>query len=312
MNILCATDDNYVPYCGIMLTSLFENNKQENIKVYVLTGGLNNNNKKLFDKLADKYSQSIDIITVDNNTFKECPIRQEIDHVSIAAYYRLAVSELLPTDLNRILYLDCDIIVNTSLTELYTTELTGYACGVVADEAFMVDAPYERLSIPKTIESPYFNSGMLLINLDYWKEHDVMRECMDYISKNASRLAFHDQDTLNAILRGKVKYLDIKYNLQRELILKEVFNELPSDIQLSVKSASSSPIIIHYTGAGKPWIIGCRHPLKSKWIDTMNISLWNNISLIKPKRNIKSLMLDIRNEIIWTIGLKKRPQNYII
>ena len=87
-NILCATDDNYVPYCGIMLTSLFENNKELNLCIYILAEHLSDRSRNEFAELAKNYDQKIEIITVNNETLKDCPIRIG-DHVSIATYYRL-------------------------------------------------------------------------------------------------------------------------------------------------------------------------------------------------------------------------------
>ena len=114
-NILCATDDNYVPYCGIMLTSLFENNKGLNFCIYILVEHLSNKSKSEFATLAKKYSQNIEIITVDGEKLKECPIRTG-DHVSIVTYYRLLAPILLPSDVDKILYLDCDMIINGNIT----------------------------------------------------------------------------------------------------------------------------------------------------------------------------------------------------
>ena len=113
MNILCATDDNYVPYCGIMLTSLFENNKEQDIVVYLMTAELNEKNIADLDKLAEQYHQEIHIVKVDNDVLKNCPIRIG-DHVSISAYYRLMASSLLSKSVDKILYLKLKFLFHLS------------------------------------------------------------------------------------------------------------------------------------------------------------------------------------------------------
>ena len=104
-NILCATDDNYVPYCGIMLTSLFENNKELKLCIYILAEHLSDKSRNEFATLARNYCQRIEIITVENEVFNKCPIRPG-DHVSIVTYYRLLAPILLPSNIDTILYLD--------------------------------------------------------------------------------------------------------------------------------------------------------------------------------------------------------------
>ena len=120
-NILCATDDNYVPYCGIMLTSLFENNKELKLYIYILAEHLSDRSRNEFATLARNYNQKIEIITVNNDTLKDCPIRIG-DYVSIATYYRLLAPILLPSEIDKVLYLDCDIIINDNISELYNED----------------------------------------------------------------------------------------------------------------------------------------------------------------------------------------------
>lgn len=93
-------DDNYVPYCGIMLTSLFENNKEENIVVYILCEKLSDKNIADLESLAIAYNKEIRFIYLTKELFNNCPIR-EGDHVSIAAYYRIIAPNLLPKEIKK-------------------------------------------------------------------------------------------------------------------------------------------------------------------------------------------------------------------
>lgn len=111
INILCATDKNYSALCGIMLTSLFDNNKESDFCIYMLTDGIYQDDQQRFEQLAIENNAKFKIIQIKISDFLNCPIWPG-DHLSIAAYYRLMVSDLLPKDVTKILYLDCDIIVN--------------------------------------------------------------------------------------------------------------------------------------------------------------------------------------------------------
>lgn len=255
MNILCATDDKYVPYCGVMLTSLFESNSQEQFNVYILVETLREDSKKQFELLAKKYKQSINILEVNGEIFTNCPINNETDHVSLAAYFRLAVTEILPKNIERILYLDCDIIVNGSIHSLYDIDLNGRSCAVVQDEAAYVDEPYDRFGLLRKQEPLYINSGVLLIDLEYWRKHLLFERFFNYIKENKSLIKFHDQDTIYGVLRNQVMYADVKFNLQRGFLYKEYFEGFSVQLKQEVKSAIARPIIIHYTGSIKPWML---------------------------------------------------------
>lgn len=307
MNILCATDDNYVPYCGIMLTSLFENNREKDIVVYLMTAGLNEKNIADFDNLAKLYHQKIHIVKVDNEALKNCPIRIG-DHVSIVTYYRLLAPVLLPTEVDKVLYLDCDMIINKSLVDLYNSVIGDYAFGIVLDEDFQNQDKYDRLQY--NFQKLYCSAGMMLINLDYWRKNNVMERCLYYIERNPERVKFHDQDTLTVVLQDEKKLLPITYNFQtgflytRIIFQKNFFSKI-------CKTIENIPVILHYTGPGKVWAVGSKHPYVEYYLHYRSISLWKDFPLL-DNRSLKDRLLQLRNELIWKLGIKMRPQTYII
>lgn len=307
MNILCATDDNYVPYCGIMLTSLFENNKNQNIVVYLMTAGLNKKNIADFDKLARLYHQAIRIILVDNEKLKKCPIRIG-DHVSIVTYYRLLAPILLPKDVGKVLYLDCDMVINKSLLDLYEVNIEDYALGAVLDDDFQGQDKYYRLQYDS--QKMYFNAGMLLLNLEYWRKNSVMERCFEYIYNNPNRLKLHDQDTLNVVLQNEKLLLPITYNFQTGFFHVQC-NFSDEFLMQIYKIVKEVPIILHYTGGSKVWHIGSKHPYIEYYLYYRSISLWKDFPLI-GRKTLKDKLLQLCCEIIWRLGIKKRPNSYTI
>lgn len=306
INILCTPDDNYVPYCGIMLTSLFENNKGEEFNVFIMCESLDTKNIEDFERLSKQYNVRIEIKQIDKTIFKECPIRLG-DHVSIAAYYRLIAAKILPEDIDKILYLDCDVIINGSIKDLYNTDISEFAFGAVMDEAYFFESKYERLCYDKKYN--YINSGVLLFNIDFWRKNDTTNECLEYISKYPERVRLHDQDTLNAVCHKKIKILPIKYNLQTGFILTQFTYE--KQVKSEIDSCSLSPVIIHFTGRFKPWHKYSKHPYTRRFLHYKKISIWNSLKIIDNTNLIekaKRYML----EIIWFLGIKKRPKSYII
>lgn len=307
-NILCATDDNYVPYCGIMLTSLFENNKELKLYIYILAEHLSDKSRNEFATLARNYNQKIEIITVNNDTLKDCPIRTG-DHVSIATYYRLLAPILLPSEIDKVLYLDCDIIINNNISKLYNEDIKGYSIAMCIDEAFFLEEKYERLDYCKSYT--YKNAGVALINIKHWRKNNIAQKCFEYISKYPERVKFHDQDTLNAVLHKEMKLLPIRYNLQTGFLLTD-YTRYYEDEMPEILEAAKSPVIIHFTGASKPWYKGAQHPFCNLFLYYKSISLWKNYPLKRHKQSLYNSFIELRNRLIWTFGIKKKPKSYII
>lgn len=308
-NILCCTDEQYAPLYGIMLTSLFDHNKDEFFNIYVLTAGLSKDCLTRFQHLTEHNHATINFIIVNDDMMRKCPIR-EGDHVTLAAYYRIIAPLYLPSELDKILYLDGDIIINGKINELWNTDISRYAMGAVIDEAYFRDEPYVRLGYEK--EHSSINSGVLLINLNYWKKYDVINRCMNCIEKMADKLLFHDQDTLNVVLNKEIKLLPLNYNFQRGFIDYAFYNNFDSKYQEEINSVKYNPVVIHFTGYSKPWHKGCRHPFTTYFLYYWKKSLWHDMPLVSIKPSLKQRLLAIRNEIIWALGIKKRPKTYLI
>ena len=259
MNIALCTDDNYANHCAVCVTSILENNKSEECHIYVLTEGLTEENVNKFKYLEDYYHQKIDVKNMETNTVGDLQVSYRFPR---SIYFRFLLPQVIAGD--RVLYLDCDIIVRTSLSNLFKTNLDGFACGVVEDQC----GDDVRLHNPIMMFSRYFNSGMLLMNLDYWRRHDVAKNLVTWIENFDGRLLWPDQDALNAVLEGKVRFLDYKYNYQQGFFGDLTW--LRADKWPCVKKAKNNPVIVHYTAGVKPWHKDCKHPMKGEYDVYMN------------------------------------------
>lgn len=306
-NILCCPDNNYTPYCGIMLTSLFENNKETGFTIYIVTANITSANKEQLEQLCKSYNNRIEIIEIDNKILDNCPIR-EGDHVSIAAYYRIFAPILLPEEINKILYLDGDIIINNSIADFYNTNIDNYALGGIIDEDYLSQKKYNRLGIPFNKE--YINSGVLLINLKYWREHNLTDKCLSYIDKNKKNIVQHDQDVLNAVLNGNIKQLPLKYNFQTGFLFKNVY-PFDDKVKNEISDTAYNPTVIHYTTIRKPWVKRCQHPYRNHFHYYRKKSLWKNTTMIDSD-SLKAKFIYYLANIVWTLGLKKRQKPFII
>lgn len=307
MNILCATDDNYVPYCGIMLTSLYENNRDIEITTYILTEGLSERNLKDLSRLSESYRTKIEIIMFSDNQLRNCPIFTG-DHISVATYYRLFVAEILPEEITKVLYLDCDIVVAQSLRDLWSTDITDYLAGVVIDSGYFDNQRNERVGI--FVAEHYFNGGVLLINVDYWRKNNVWKQCVCFINDNKENLRSHDQDVLNAILKERVLYLPIIYNFQDFFFFQPYFDKYSEKVKLRIMHTTKKSIVIfHLSMPVKP--LNCWHsvyPFHTIWKHYKNISLWCRFcSTQSLKERINHSILSL----LWKLRIKRFSSKFL-
>lgn len=257
MNFALSLNDKYVMPCLALATSIFENNKTSDCHIYLLTDGLTEENVSKFDRLASIYNQQITIKKVPKELYDNLPF---IKRYTFAAYNRFMIADLIDGD--KVLYLDGDIIVRHDLSNLWNTPLDGYAGGVVEDQRG------DNIFVHNLnkIATPYFNSGVLLINLNYWRQNNIGQKMANYLKKNADTCLYPDQDAANKILSDKVLFLDYKYNFQEDWFQPTNEWQIHFSKWDRILAAREDPAIVHYCRGLKPWFKECVHPLKHEFI----------------------------------------------
>lgn len=301
INILCASDDNYVPWCGIMLTSLFESNPGECFGVYFLTAGLTPENTSALQKLEEKYPVKLSFVHVDESMLESCSIR-EGSYFSLATYYRLLAPRVLPPDVEKVIYLDCDIVVNGPVRPLWESDIEAKAFGAIMDESFYQDDFYRRLQYPK--EEGYVNAGVLLINLKYWREKAGMERCMSFLLRNQEVLTFYDQDVLNKVFFAEKEILNLTYNFQNGFLLWWQYGYYQGEMKKEIDAYTMNPVIIHFDGSSKPWHKDCHHPYASFFRYYKEHSLWRETPLV-GRYSLKDRLKWIGYNLYVLLGLRK-------
>lgn len=310
MTVVYVSDDNYAHLLGISLTSLYANNKDETIlNVFIIDDGISEENKKKIDVTARRFGREVDYFKADmvisNSKMGKWPKN---------IFYRLYFVSIFGDKLSdkRVLYLDCDTIVADSLQELWNTDLEGNACAAVYE--CMGERHKKNCMIKKTL--PYFNSGVLLIDVNKWKELDVENKVHQILNLNSdTKMEYPDEGIINYLLMGNIKPLSPRYNLTT---IKCVFNykELKmyrkSRFMYSEKEyidANNKPGIIHYTNnflVRRPWQSGVNHshPLEKYFVKYKNDSEWKDIKTPEehvglPKKIVR-MVFDI-NGMLCTV-----------
>lgn len=259
-HIALCSDEKYMPYCSVLIKSICENNIDDNLEFHVVTSGISSEANKRIQKVVSNYGKRLSFYFVKLSDFKDCPVRKA-EHITIAAYFRLQLPEILPDDVKKVLYLDCDIVVDGSIAPLFDFDLTGRAIGAVYNQTGGDIRHYNRLNLD--FQSGYFNSGVLLINLDYWRKNNVSKRVIDFITDNPDICKYHDQDGLNYVLRDEKVLLPLKYNVQALYYLDAPI--IPKDFFEELEEAKKQPVIIHYTGRDKPWHKWSNQPNKERY-----------------------------------------------
>lgn len=248
MNIIFACDNQYVPYLAVTMSSVVKHSRSR-IHFYVLDLGISEEGKRVCTHLAGNHL--IDFISVDTADFESLPLT--IAHISIACYTRLKVAEYLK-DCHRAIYLDIDLLVCQDLTPLWETDLQGNYLGACFDCFIEYREQGYKQSIGLTEHQPYFNAGVLLIDLDKWRSADVLEAGKQWILQYPN-MRYQDQDILNGLFANKVKLLDSRYNFMSATssYLMGKQNELPSHAYCGEIMPATPISIFHYPGPAKPW-----------------------------------------------------------
>ena len=246
-HVSCSTDNNYAQHCGVMLCSLFENNPQSHYVIHITMNDktLSAENQSKLRKLVEHYHSECIFHHVDSSKLQNMPDRK-VRPLGQAAYYRLLYASIFDESIHQILYLDCDLIVNGNIDQIFGIDLNEYALAAVQDVECYDDE--HRMEMPIPYEHCMFCSGVMLVNLDFWREHHVEDKLLKAARKQRKR-CLHDQDALNVVFHNKWFRLPPKWNKFNSGFIGKRGFLTEGDRQEYLHH----PIIIHFLSSLKPW-----------------------------------------------------------
>lgn len=304
IHILCSTDTNYAAYCGVMLTSELESNPRNRFVIHILTDGLSDADTLRFHQLSARYGCIIDIHTLTPQHLSGLPER--IGKWPRSICFRLFAPDLLSEEISRLIYLDCDVIVNTDLRPLWETDMDGYTCAAVNDADRCTDSALTGILSPlKSLPHShrYFNSGVMVMDLQEMRRSRIQRSMLRLILDYGAMLPYPDQDSLNIVLSGRWKRLPCYWNLMPGALVRSIYPTLDEDEQRTVKELTSgSPRgIIHYYGPYHPWdeTTLIFHPMEYLWESCRRISPWRNAICRRHSTSVLTRLHRQRLRLCW-------------
>lgn len=275
MHIAFCLDNGYVPYCSVVMASVIESNKGEEITFHLLGDGITEENERRLKAWIRGFEDvHLKLYRIDKADFKSFPIGD--GYVNISTYFRLMIPSLLG-NLDKIIYLDCDVVVASSLNELWNTDMGDFALAGVRDRINDYVRVYNRLGYP--MEDGYVNAGVLLINLKRWREDNVFQKAMDIAQNMPLRLKNHDQDIINLLYHGRVLMLDFKYNLLEYYLYTEDWLYMDRKYYPQIERACLEPVIVHFCMPQKPWHYECINPYQETFLKYMRMTPWADLPL---------------------------------
>lgn len=307
--IVYSSDDNFAPILGTSLVSLFENNKNINFNISIFDSEISKDNKKRIEKIFNNYNRKLPRWIKPTDLEKKLCLKLNTSRGSLAEYSRLFLGKFFNSQVKRLLYIDSDTIIASSIEPLLKQNLDGKIIGATKD-AF---SKYYRQNININSNDAMINSGVFLVDLEKWREFKVEKKCLNYIREKKGKIQLGDQGVLNHVLNHKIYFLNPKYNLLSiyyEYSYKDMIKyRKPVNFysEEQINSAKKSPVIIHYTSAFntvRPWYKETTHPKANLWLKCYKMTPWGNITLKKEnKRGIKKILFKVYKHIPQKIAL---------
>lgn len=260
MNIATALNSKYMRYAYVMLTSLFMNQGGAEIHVYLLNNDLTSYDRDALTGLGEKFHQNIHFLQIDRDFFpNELPVNSAW---TLEAYFRLMLLDILPEEVDRLLYLDVDIIVDKSIHDLYFTDFGNSFFCVCRDAGVrfpLKDVRNELFREHVKKGFTYFNSGVMLWNISDLRKRYNFKFYMNLIKQLNYKVLAPDQDLLNFAHYNQITLLDeYRYNL---------FSKMSYYAGVTYADVKRETVIVHFAGQ-KPWQGDCIHyEIERLWWD---------------------------------------------
>lgn len=276
-------DEQYVMPTAVAITSVISNkNSADHYDIYVITNHISDESVDVFKQLETESGRIIIIESKDSEKYEKFKMKHF--HVTTTDLLKFELPYLLPDDLDKVLYLDGDVIVQKDLTPLFIENIEDVYAGAIKDYyvVFNPDNFQKRLNVK---HKDYFNAGVLLLNLKKLRDDNIPE--LLFRHRNSHDDKYMDQDTFNVILRENVKYLSFYCNLQYHCWIYDT-KDLAE--YYGIKMANSKfewikdALVIHYTWL-KPW----------KHADYFAADIWLYYYLQSPFKNA-ALKRDLLNE----------------
>lgn len=307
IHIAFVADDRYIQHTGVTLTSVLENTKDSGrIVAHLICSGLSEQNVRKLEKIEQKYGCQIMFYTAELIPYNDIISISNFPH---AFLFKVSIPDLLPVELDKIIYLDSDMIVLGDVARLWDFDLLDKMLAAVEDPYcfFRKDA----LNIPH--DKKYFNSGLMVMDLSLFRKQEVSKDVFRFIRDHVHTIKFADQDGFNAVLYNQWIDLPLNWNVMDYFFYKWRLKKIMPKERIEIfKFAAKKPNLIHFTGPIKPWHYTSSHPQKLEYHRYLSKTEWYDYRMDGASlRNILEKYV-YRNDRLRDLLKKMLPESIVI
>ena len=306
MNIVYHSSDSFAQVTAISIVSIFENNKDvDNITIYIIEKKFSNDSKKKLLEIATRYNRHIVFIPMpDINELEDLGLKKIKEKSIFDSYCRLFLDDLLPDTVERVIYLDGDVLCMGSLSELWNLDMQDKCVAGVID--CIGEAYYKLLDM--SAEARYCNSGVILFDLKKWKERKCGERVKEYVHKNNGYVFFMEQTAFNVVMQEEIHILSPKYNTYtmmqvlsyKQLKILRKCERFYSERE--IEDAVENPVLVHMTSSfmvvNRPWCEVTTHPMQGECAKYGRLVDAAGNGLIPDGRNLKKKIIDLVIQIL--------------
>lgn len=277
--IACAADERFIRPLAVMLRSVLVHvGPDRRPVVYILQDGIEEADRVRVVS-GWEHRGSVEWLRPGLEEFGELPLW---GRMPVTTYYKLALPKLLPGSVGKVIWLDCDLIVNRDLGELWDLPLNGHPVLAAQDATVPLVSSrfgvsgFQELGIPR--DAKYFNAGVMVVDLASWRRERIVPRTIAYLKEHGKAVFFWDQEGLNAVLAGRWGELDSRWN------------------QSATAPMTGEAWIVHFTGSLKPWRYVAADPHCESYFRYLDMTAWSGW---RPKSTVRSRALGLYAGSPW-------------
>lgn len=303
INIVFASDNNYAQHTAVAMASVLVNTKvPQKIQFYLIDDKIQPENKEKITKTVQNLGGNIEFIKIKNSRLEDCYVSGEL---SRASYFRLDIANILDESIEKIIYLDCDLLVYDDIEKMWQLDMGGKPVAATCDLGIMASARVRKQKnnfIGLPFDAPYFNAGVLMMDLKKWRDGNYAEAIIALATQN--KYPNHDQDALNKFFMNNWQEIPLRWD-----VIPPVFNLFlkivtKPDLRKKAIEAKLNPAIFHYAGGYKPWEYEIHNGFNEKYYEYLKLTEYKDAKMPqfdkrRKNRSIKRQMLRLKMGNMW-------------
>jgi len=270
--VVLAADSMFTKQLAVAIASISKSVTREH-QVFVLHDGYE---PALIDQLSGIASEGVSLRWLDARS-SSLDDAQLPSYLPTATVFRLRIGDLLPDEIERVIYIDADVVVRKPLNELWETALNGCVLGAVRDPvvpwaAAPAGLPWSEVGVAP--DTPYFNAGVLVVEMGPWRSQRISEDALQFLARH--RFLYADQCALNTVLAGSWTATGPQWNIQAGHLAGDGSLAWVTESHDTLAAAIDDPAIVHFNSSSmrRPWEHQCTHPYRDLWFEYLDRTPW--------------------------------------